>query len=314
MTNLTYTLDIVGPVFLTILLGFTLRRASFVNDDFVRRTSQLVFYVGLPALIVGKMADAPIERLLYPGAALLFVAGTLLFFGLSWLLAPLVVSGGPSRGAFVQGCFRGNIAIVGLSIVSSMMDKEATTAAVFLLAFSLPLYNILAVVVLTTTTPREGRTGWKALLREIALNPPVLAVAAGLAIAALPFRLPSFVLKTFTYLGDMTLPLALIGIGAGLSISSVLSRLTPTLWAVVIKNIATPALMGWAAWALGLGNAMTALLFVVTAAPTAVSSFVMVKAMDGDADLAAAIVMATTLASALTLTVGILALRSLGIV
>ena len=66
------------------------------------------------------------------------------------------------------------------------------------------------------------------------------------------------------------------------------------------------------AYLAGLRGENLAVLFVVSGAPTAVASFIMAKAMDSDGDLAAGIVFLATVCSALTLSAGILVLRSMG--
>jgi len=79
-----------------------------------------------------------------------------------------------------------------------------------------------------------------------------------------------------------------------------------------LKILCLPViLVGLAAWA-GLRGSSIGVLFVFFASPTAVSSYIMAKAMDSDADLAGAIVMLTTLGSVLTIFAGVFILKGLG--
>ena len=79
-----------------------------------------------------------------------------------------------------------------------------------------------------------------------------------------------------------------------------------------MKMVILPAISTAAAWALGFKGEQLGLLFLFFASPTAAASFVMVKAMGGNAALAANIIAMTTLMASVTITLGIFALRLLG--
>ncbi len=313
MNNVLYTLDIVAPVFLTILLGALLRRGGMLPDDFVKRSSTLVFYVGLPAMIAAKMAVSDFSGIAYPVAAGVLLGVTLLFFAASWALSVLLTPDGRSRGAFIQGSVRGNVAIVGLPILAGMMGDEALAKGVFFLAVLLPVFNVLAVVALSVPVHAAGTLRWRTVGRDILTNPLILSVAAGIVLSLLPLTLPSFVLRTADYLGQMTFPLALLGIGAGINLASIRKQLWLNLWACALKTVLIPLSCVALAWALGVDRLMLPILFVVAGVPTAVASFIMVKAMDGDADLAGGIVAASTMVSAVTISAAILVFRTMGL-
>ncbi len=75
-----------------------------------------------------------------------------------------------------------NFAIVGFAIISKMFGDEALGKASIILAFILPLYNILAVIALTVPMRKEKKLNPKDTWLEILLNPLIIAV-----IIALPF-------------------------------------------------------------------------------------------------------------------------------
>lgn len=309
MGNVLFTLDVVAPVFLTILLGYILKLRRVLNNDFVGRASTLIFYVGLPAAIITKMADADLRDSSYPLAVALFCGTTVLLFLIAVLLSLAAVKH-RSRGAFVQGSFRGNLVIVGLPLLTRAMGEDAFTKAIVVLAVAMPLYNVLAVVALS-----YGRkdVGPGAIVRRVLLNPLVLAIVIGVAVSLLGIRLPGFVEKTGSYLGQMTFPLALLGIGAGMNRRMLTARIGPTLMATALNNVAAPLITVLVATAAGLPSDMIALLAILAATPTAVSSFIMARAMGADGDLAGSIVFISTAASVVTISGVILALRTTGL-
>jgi predicted permease len=264
-------------------------------------------------MVVVEMAAMDLGAMRHTLAAMVLVLVTIVIFALSWAVSIGLSSNGHTRGAFIQGGFRGNIAIVGLPILSGMMGDEALAIGVLMLAFTIPLYNILAVIALTVAAHEKGAVNWRKVGNGILTNPLIISVAVGALLAALPFSLPTFATRTAEHMGKMTFPLALLGVGAGISIESIRRRLSLTLIASVVKTVVVPLACVATGWALGLEPRMLAVLFVVGGAPTAVASFIMVKAMDGDAELAGGIVTASTLVSAFTITFGVLAMRSMGV-
>jgi predicted permease len=201
-----------------------------------------------------------------------------------------------------------------LPLVSLTLGDQALAMSVLLLAIIMPLYNVLAVLALTVPVAGAGPVRWSRIGAEIATNPLIIAIAVGVVLALLPFSLPSFALRTIKYLGQLTFPLGLLGIGAGITAASVRATMKLTVFASIAKTALLPAACCATAWALGAENRTIAALFLVAGAPTAISSFIMAKAMDGDAELAGAIVGVSTACSAATLPAAILVMRLTGVV
>lgn len=312
MQDVFFTFNAVAPVALVILLGAILRRKGWIDGEFVRRGSQLVFWFALPALLFVQLTTGQLE----PGAVglpiLLFVGLTVLVFGLSWLIGAWLFGSGPALGALVQGSFRGNIAIIVLPILMHVLDETGLTMAVVLLAISMPLYNLLAVVALTVTQFKGfcGRRIFVSLLR----NPLI-----GAALVAALWRLtgwpvPVVLARTTASLGQMTFPLALLGVGASLKVHGFRARIGPVALAACFKMAILPLSISALAWMLGIRDQRLAALCLLTGAPAAVSGFIMAKAMGSDSDLAAAIVAVTTLIALPAMSLSIFLLRMMGLV
>lgn len=314
MTDILFTLDIVAPVFVTILLGYFLRRFGMIDDTFVRKSSTLVFYVALPSMLVAELARADLGKAIDPAAVIALTSTTIVLASMAWGVARRFTSDGRSQGAFIQGTFRGNVAIIALPLVSLTLGPDSLAMSVLLLAIIMPLYNVLAVLALTLPVAGSGQVRWARIGTEIATNPLIIAIAVGILLSLLPFSLPSFALRTIKYLGELTFPLGLLGIGAGITVATVRATMKLTLVASITKTALLPVACCAVAWALGADNRTIGALFLVAGAPTAISSFIMAKAMDGDADLAGSIVGVSTAISAVTLSGTVLGMRLLGIV
>lgn len=304
------TLDITLPVFTMVFVGIGLKRLKWIDREFVSTASALVFKATLPTLIFLSLIKADLSVALDVPLLLFFAAATLGQFLISWLWASYRVPKA-DRGIYVQGAFRGNCGIVGLALAAGMYGNYGLSAGSLLLGVVIVMYNALSVVALAAYQPGQS-TNWRSLSKHIVTNPLIISVIAALPFTAFSIPLPSWLITSGDYFASLTLPLALICVGATLSVATMRSGSQIALSASSMKMIVLPLLSTLAAWAVGFSGEQLGLLFLFFASPTAAASFVMVKAINGNVALAANIIAITTLMASVTVTTGIFALRLLG--
>jgi len=312
-------MDIVNtltPLFLIIFLGAVLRWRGFATAELYREINRLVFYVGLPAMLFYKTAQARV-----PGDAALRLSGVLLgamllCVGFGYVVGFLLRVPGRGLGAFVQGAYRSNVAYVGLAVVlfglvaaDGKLDLQIEALAVVALGALVPAYSLVAVLVLLIGGDHERvqRRRWlRELLRKIVTNPLVVACAAGIAYSLTGWSLPTMVQRTCATVGQIALPLALLGIGGSLRLDALQSEWRHSVAASLIKVAFAPLagllIAGW----VGLAPAELRIAMIYLASPTAVASFVMAQQMGGDDELAGSIVLVSTLLSIPSLTLALL--------
>lgn len=303
------TLEITLPVFAMVFIGLVLKRAGWIDQGFVATAAALVFKATMPTLIFLSLIKADIETAFHPWLMVYFALATLATFLVSWAWALWRVSQA-DRGVYVQGAFRGNCGIVGLALAASMYGDYGLSAGGLLLGVVILSYNVLSVIVLAAYRPGKD-ANWRSIAMHVARNPLILAVLAALPFAILEIDLPGWLMTSGEYFASLTLPLALICIGATLSVSALRQSHGPAVGASVLKMVTLPLLATAGAWLMGFSGRELGLLFLFFASPTAAASFVMVKAMGGDAKLAANIIAISTLMASLTVTAGIFVLKLL---
>ena len=77
----------------------------------------------------------------------------------------------------------------------------------------------------------------------------------------------------------------------------------------ILREIGLPVFATLGAWLWGFRGAELGILFLYFGSPTAAASFVMARAANGNHELAAAIIVITTLMAALTTNIGIFMLQ-----
>ena len=314
LENIIFTTNIVLPVFLIILLGYFIKRVGVIKENFVDVISKFVFNVSLPAFIFMKISVLDLTAALDMGQIIFIYVGTLLVYFIVWGLSSLFIKDGRDLSVFVQGAYRSNYAIVGLAIISNLFGDEGLGKASLILAFLLPVYNVLAVIILTVPMRKIRKLNLKGTVQEIILNPLIIAVIVALPFSYFKIELPSMLFTTGNFLADVALPLALIGIGGSLNIENIKRASTLAFSSSILKLIVVPAVLTYFAYLFGYRAMDLGIMFILFACPTAIVSFIMAQAMGCNGKLAGNIVLISTLGSVVTISLGIVLFKQLGLI
>ena len=182
-----------------------------------------------------------------------------------------------------------------------------------MLSVTIPVYNVLAVILLSVCCSK-GKVRPLKILLDVLKNPFIIAAILGAILKFMPFGLPVFLDKSVSYVADMATPLALLTIGASFDFSRVKSAFPLSITATMIKTVLIPLIfVPIGAW-MGLAGYELGILMVYCAAPAAVTSYIMSAEMGGDPDIASNIVLYSTFMSGVVILLGIFLLRTMGIV
>ncbi|MFW6065568.1 MAG: AEC family transporter [Planctomycetota bacterium] len=305
-----HVLNTLAPVFVVISLGAVLRRSGFLSEAFLRGLNRLVYWVALPALLFGKIVTAPAIGPEAGESFAIALAGTLAAVVVGLAVAAALRVPGQSVGTFVQASFRGNLAYVGLPVVLHAFDgnPQAETLAVLTLAPLVPIYNVVAVVVLLASRHKPSRSAVRKMLLQIATNPLLLSCLAGLAVSAAGAGIPTAADRTLDVLAGLTLPAALLAVGGALVGARLRGRVLQSTSAAMVKLAIAPAVGLLTAYLLSAGREETFVGLILLACPTAVASHVLADQLGGDGDLSAATIALTTVLSIVPLTIIVAAL------
>jgi predicted permease len=301
------TLAITAPVFAMLFLGVVLKRLHWIDTAFINTASSLVFRGTMPTLLFLGIVKADLSAALQPALLLFFVVATLICFALAWVWSIWRIPR-EDRGIYTQGAFRGNNGIIGLALATSLYGDYGLSLGAVLGGVVILCYNVLSAIVLAIYSP-GAKTGPLAIGKSILVNPLIIGVLLAIPVAHWQIPLPGWLMTSAEYFAQMTLPLALICIGGTLSLASLRQSSGTALSASVMKMVWLPLLATLGAWLYGFRDADLAILFLYFASPTAAASFVMARAVGANHELAAAIIVITTLAAVVTTNLGLLVLQ-----
>ena len=298
MQEFLITLDIMLPLLLLLFCGWGLRKLGLMKDQVTSGMNQLVFKVFLPLLIFNNIRTLDLST--PPEMKLsLFMAGSILcIFFAAQTVAHRLVPDLRKSGVIVQAIFRTNFAILGIPLMTSMFGQSGIAAITLGMPVVIPIFNVLAVVALSGT---GGKVSVKQLLLKIVTNPLIIAVAVGLVFLLLNLSLPKAADSVANQLANLTSPVSLLVLGASLRGEGVKSNRKELFFTVLIRQLLLPCLMMTIAMLLGFRGTDLGVLIILFGAPIAVSSYPMAVGMGGDKDLAAGLLVLSTVTSMGTL-------------
>ena len=251
-----FSVGAILPVFGVMVLGFLLRRRSFLTQGFCQTGNRLVFNLCLPAMLLRQIASMGGVRASDGGFLLYAFAATLAGVLAVWLPAHFFMKNKTQVGAFAQGAFRGNTALLGAALLQSICGSQAYAPLIILAA--VPVYNVLSVVVLSLEAGGGGtldRARVLGALKQVARNPILLGILAGMPFALTGRSIPLPADKVLSMLGGLASPLSLLVIGAGFRWQAALEKRRTTLLAALVKLVLLPAAALPPAAALGFRGA-----------------------------------------------------------
>lgn len=299
------------PIALLIGLGVALRRAGFLAETFWPQAERLGYYVLLPSLFVHGLATAHLDGVPVLALAVVLVASTLTVALVLLALRPRLALDGAAFTSVFQGGIRFNN-YVGVSAAVGLFGAQGVALAAVANAAIVPTVNVLCVLVFARFGS-AGRLAPAAVVRQLALNPLVVASVVGIGFQATGLRLPLGVEPVLKALGQASLPLGLLCVGAALDFGTARTWVRPLAVTSAVKFGLMPLATVLACLALGLRGpaAATALLF--QALPTASSSYIMARQLGGDAPLMAGIIALQTVLAGAALPLVLLVLEGIAV-
>lgn len=305
MTQFLFNLQTVAPVFLLAFIGIFLRKIKLLKEEFVSISSRIVFNVALPALVFLKLSTVNFKDV-FSGKILIFVCITTIASALIiWIISLSTIKRAQDCGVFAQGAFRSNYAIVGFAVMLNRFGDGILTEASLVLVAAMPLYNVLAVIILGACDRSKHSLSFKRIVLTITTNPLVLAAISSLPFSLLQIHIPLMFTQTLEALSGLTLPVALLGIGASLHLDTLKKSSHLAFLASGAKLVLLPLIMTWLALKFGFKGESLVVIMMLYACPTSISSYIMAREMGGNEKLAGNIVLISTLLSSITLAVGL---------
>ncbi len=308
------TFYVISPILLIVFMGYLAGRIGWIKESGIKSLTKIVFYIGLPALLIDEISRINMSELLNLRGPIVLVITSSVMGTIGYITAVLKKLPPSHRGVWALSSFRANMAFIGLPVALNALGQEGLKYCALVLMVGVTIFNILTIFFLLLANKNTvGRFSWWTIIKEILTNPLIIGSVIGFLFSFIrPNELP-IVDLTLSTLKKIPLPLALIAIGARLKIKKSIINLPKLFIPVMYKLLLTPILGGILLYLFGAKPLDFVSTILLLSSPVAIISYVMVLEMGGDSESSANIILTTTFLSFFSLSIILFILGLLGI-
>ncbi|GAA0078206.1 AEC family transporter [Clostridium sp. CTA-5] len=310
MENIILSLNVVLPLFITITLGYFIRRINLFDDHTLKVMNKVTFKTFLPLLLFFNVYKTNLDGV-FNLKLVIFAPSTILISCISMcFIVPIIEKENRKRGVLVQAIFRSNFVLFGLPVTLSLFGEENAGVPSLLIAIIVPMFNFLAVIVLEIF--RGGKINLKETIKGIITNPLIVSSLLGIFFMLNGIKLPNVIEKTISDLSKVATPLALVVLGGSFKFNKIKGYTRQLIIGIIGRLVIIPGIFIPIAIILGFRKIELATIMIMLAAPTAVSSFTMAEQMDGDSELAGQLVVFTSAFAVITIFLWVFFIKGFG--
>src|ERR1700758_2565070 len=209
-------LNLAVPYFGLIFIGFACGKAKALPEAGLAWMNFFLLYVSLPALLFVIMSKTPFAELNNPPFLIATTLGTMIAFVAALTVGKLVgrLTLREATLAGLSGAY-GNIGYMGPGLALAVLGAKASAPTALIFCCD-SIFLFTAVPLLIELSDRDHPSLLHALgvvLRQIVLNPLIMAACAGALAASLHIHLPVAIDHTLLFLQNAAAPTALFVLG-----------------------------------------------------------------------------------------------------
>lgn len=287
-------IETIVPIFFIIIFGYILQQKGLIKTQFIQEANRFVFLFSLPLLIFTGIMKSDIKDVGLT-SILSVIIPTIATLCLAFLLALTLGLKKGTLGSFVQTSFHGNITYIGLAVLYYMLGEEGLKKGSILIAFLILVNNTLAIAILSWTSQKHDNI-WRSLV-SVVKTPLIIATLVGMFLLYFNIPVPKLLMKSMGILANIALPMALIIIGASMSVGTIKSSFRLSGLVTVIKLMILPSLsfLFCYLYTIPFHDVLPGIILLAT--PTATTSFILANQLGGDTELASGVITLSTLLS-----------------
>ena len=300
MQETILVLTAAAPVYLIVLLGLFLRRTGTFTPDMDKGVMTMAVHLFFPCLILDKLLGADVLRDASVVATSMGIGFGLILVGtaIAWFVGPLLkLKKGSGRRTFAVAGGLQNYGFVAIPLVAFIFPGDDTMAVLFIhnLGVELAMWTLGLMLLsgVATASPK------------VLIKGPIIAVVVGVFLlqTGLDHYVPTVLRMAFSMLGACAVPVSLLLIGT--VIFDLLGKVKFD-WKIGIGGIfvrlgVLSALFLTVAKFVPMPPELQQVLIVQSAMPSAMFPIVLSRHYGGRTDVAMIVVLATTVASLLTM-------------
>lgn len=312
MNSFLVAARVVVPMAMMMAVGVLMRLAGVTDRPTMKRVDQIVTKVAMPLMMFQNIYTTDFAQFRGAGYFLYGAAGLVLLFLLGITVLPKLMREPPRAAAMGQALLRPNYILFGNAVAESIYGAGNVGIVMLMGAFTVPFFNALSVILLEFGRHSSASSG--RLLKSICKNQIVLAAVIALGMKFMGLELPAMAEEVAFDLAGLATPLSFLSLGVSLDPGAVGRNRRLLVLGILTRLVLIPAVFVTGAIALGFRGQELCAIFLLFAAPTAVSSYPMAVSMDADPEIAGQMVIFTTVCCLPTFFLWIMSMSSFGLI
>ena len=286
--------QVIVPIFLMMCLGYFIMRRKVITRQGADQLNSIVFKYLLPVQLFMNIYTSNLAQAMNWKLIGYSMAMVLLSYLLLNLVVPKLFADRRKNVPMIHAMYRSNYVIFGLVVVGGFYPDQVAVASV-LAAFVIPVYNVLAVILL------EKGGSLKKTLIGCAKNPLILSSLLGILCNLVQMPIHPILMKFLQDVVKMTNPVALLAVGMRFEFSAVKNNLRPLGTALAYRLLLLPLVATALGILLGFTNVELMTILILFGSPCATACYTMSMGYDVDHTLANQLVVLTTICCQITL-------------
>ncbi|CAN1505277.1 COG0679 Predicted permeases [Caulobacteraceae bacterium] len=288
----------IFPIVAILLLGKAVGKMGLVSDEGWLGLESITYYVLFPALIISKLAIADFDGLDWR-MPIVLIAAQVLMAGASIWLGKFFSQSGERIGVYVQSGVRWNT-FIAIALAQDLMGEDGVILIAVAAAAMVPTSNLLSTIALSHYS--SGQTSASNLIRQIMINPLIIASVIGLAINLLQISPTYSILNFMDILAGGAVATGLLASGAYVQLRNASTSVAELLGWSMFRLLGLPLTAGVIAFTFDVSPEMFLVVLIATAVPTASNGAILARKLGGDAMLAANLIAVQTILALVSFT------------
>ncbi len=289
----------ITSIFLLVMMGFIARKCGLIDDNFSKKLSSLVVYIGSPALVISSILGMEYSKEGLSQGFIIMLIGivTYIFIYLLTYIAGIFYKNQEQKNIVAFALEYSNSGFMGIPVMTSLLGDTGRFWAAFYVIF----FNIIIWVHGISILKRKIGTN-KIDILKVFVNWGTVPGVIGILLFAFRINLPAPVLTAVDYASNIATPISMFVIG-GLIATIPFKKLFLSARVYLfcfIRLIAVPLIVLLTAKICGLPDGYAIFITVITSLPAASNTVLFSEQFDLDSRFAAHSVGMSTLLSVLT--------------
>ena len=289
-------LNKIISLFLIMLIGVYGTKKNIINEDINKGLRRILLEITLPLLVISsfnfEFADGMGKNVLM--ASIYSVAFMIVGAIISYIF--LFPFKGEKKKILHFANVFSNCGFIGFPIINSLYGAEGVVyTSIFNMVFNIVLWTY-GILIFSDKVSKNN-------IKQVLLNPAIIAVYIGITMMIFNIKLPSFLLDTTKIVGDMTAPISMIIVGSILSkvrIKNVFKEFS-IYYGALIKLIIIPLVLLLIKKALNDNTNIINTIIIIQAMPAAAMTSIFAADFNKEKEYASIVVFITTLLSIITI-------------